>query len=121
MNRLIKRKQYIEFHSMNELPVAATDLNGNKEPFSVSVLAYDSELDCWTIAWYNFDTKNWMDHSEDSLKFKLWCYMPNPTNFIAYNHFKLPQVKNAGYTEGITTDVVRMKIKDLVQSFNQRS
>lgn len=104
MKTITGRTQIVQFHSMDEIPRVAKDLKGNEEQFSESVLAYDKELDVWTIAWYNFDTKDWMDHSEDSLKFCLWCYMPVPNNFIAKNNGNLPEVKNAGYVEGITND-----------------
>ena len=99
MNRIVGRQQFVQFHSMDEIPNVAKDLKGIEQPFSVSVLAYDKELDVWTIAWYNFDMKNWMDHSGKSLKFCMWCKMPNPNNFIAKNWNKLSIVKNSGYVE----------------------
>ena len=111
MKRIIGRQQFVQFHSMDEIPDVAKDLKGIEQPFSVSVLAYDKELDVWTIAWYNFDSKDWMDQSEDSLKFCLWCYMPVPNNFIAKNNGNLTEVKNAGYVEGITTSEIKNLIK----------
>ena len=105
MNYFESRYSVVELHSMDELPDIAKDNNGNEEPFSVSVLAYDAEFDVWTIAWYNYDTKDWMDHSDDSLEFSLWCYLPPLNNFITLNP-DLPKVKNAGYVESVD------KIKD---------
>ena len=100
MNYLKNRYSIVEFHSMDEIPDIATDNNGNEEPFSVSVLAYDAELGVWTIAWYNYDTEDWMDHSDDSLEFSLWCYLPPLNNFIESNP-DLPKVRNAGYVESM--------------------
>lgn len=99
MKNITGRQQFVYFQSMDEIPQRAKDLAGNLEDFSISVLAYDIELEVWTIAWYNFDMKDWQDHSGDSLKFSLWCNMPNPNNFIAKNWNKLSVVKNSGYVE----------------------
>ena len=98
MNYLKNRYSIVEFRSMDELPDIATDNNGDEEPFSVSVLAYDAEFGVWTIAWYNYDTEDWMDHSDDSLEFSLWCYLPPLNNFIESNP-DLLKVRNAGYVE----------------------
>ena len=100
MNYLKNRYSIVEFRSMDELPEIATDNNRNEEPFSVSVLAYDAEFGVWTIAWYNYDTEDWMDHSDDSLEFSFWCYLPPLNNFIASNP-DLPKVKNTGYVESV--------------------
>ena len=100
MDYLKNRYSIVEFRSMDELPDIATDNNGDEEPFSVSVLAYDAEFDVWTIAWYNYDTKDWMDHSDDSLEFSFWCYLPPLNNFIESNP-DLPKVRNAGYVESV--------------------
>lgn len=100
MNYLKNRYSIVEFRSMDELPDIATDNNGDEEPFSVSVLAYDAEFGVWTIAWYNYDTKDWMDHSDDSLEFSFWCYLPPLNNFIESNP-DLPKVRNAGYVESV--------------------
>ena len=105
MNYLKNCYSIVEFRSMDELPDIATDNNGDEEPFSVSVLAYDAEFGVWTIAWYNYDTKDWMDHSDDSLEFSFWCYLPPLNNFIESNP-DLPKVRNAGYVESVD------KIKD---------
>lgn len=99
MRNITGRQQFVYFQSMDEIPERAKDLAGNLEDFSISVLAYDKEIDVWTIAWYNFDMKNWMDHSGDSLELCMWCKMPNPNNFIAKNWNKLSVVKNSGYVE----------------------
>ena len=98
MNYFKNRYSIVEFRSMDELPDIATDNNGDEEPFSVSVLAYDAEFGVWTIAWYNYDTEDWMDHSDDSLEFSLWCYLPPLNNFIESNP-DLLKVRNAGYVE----------------------
>lgn len=100
MNYLKNCYSIVEFRSMDELPDIATDNNGDEEPFSVSVLAYDAEFGVWTIAWYNYDTKDWMDHSNDSLEFSFWCYLPPLNNFIESNP-DLPKVRNAGYVESV--------------------
>lgn len=100
MNYLKNCYSIVEFRSMDELPDIATDNNGDEEPFSVSVLAYDAEFVVWTIAWYNYDTKDWMDHSNDSLEFSFWCYLPPLNNFIESNP-DLLKVKNAGYVESV--------------------
>ena len=100
MNYLKNCYSIVEFRSMDELPEIATDNNRNEEPFSVSVLAYDAEFGVWTIAWYNYDTKDWMDHSDDSLEFSFWCYLPPLNNFIESNP-DLPKVRNAGYVESV--------------------
>lgn len=100
MDYLKNRYSIVEFRSMDEIPDIATDNNGNEEPFSVSVLAYDAEFSVWTIAWYNYDTEDWMDHSDDSLKFSFWCYLPPLNNFIESNP-DLPKVRNAGYIESV--------------------
>ena len=100
MNRIVGRQQFVQFHSMDEIPNIAKDLKGIEEQFSVSVLAYDKELDVWTIAWYNYDTEDWMDHSDDSLEFSFWCYLPPLNNFIESNP-DLPKVRNAGYVESV--------------------
>ena len=100
MDYLKNRYSIVEFRSMDELPDIATDNNGDEEPFSVSVLAYDAEFGVWTIAWYNYDTKDWMDHSDDSLEFSFWCYLPPLNNFIESNP-DLPKVRNAGYVESV--------------------
>lgn len=100
MNYLKNCYSIVEFRSMDELPDIATDNNGDEEPFSVSVLAYDAEFGVWTIAWYNYDTKDWMDHSDDSLEFSFWCYLPPLNNFIESNP-DLPKVRNAGYVESV--------------------
>ena len=100
MNYLKNCYSIVEFRSMDELPDIATDNNGDEEPFSVSVLAYDAEFCVWTIAWYNYDTEDWMDHSDDSLEFSFWCYLPPLNNFIESNP-DLPKVRNAGYVESV--------------------
>ena len=100
MDYLKNRYSIVEFRSMDELPDIATDNNGDEEPFSVSVLAYDAEFGVWSITWYNYDTEDWMDHSDDSLEFSLWCYLPPLNNFIESNP-DLPKVKNAGYVESV--------------------
>ena len=100
MNYLKNCYSIVEFRSMDELPDIATDNNGDEEPFSVSVLAYDAEFGVWTIAWYNYDTKDWMDHSNDSLEFSFWCYLPPLNNFIESNP-DLPKVRNAGYVDSV--------------------
>ena len=105
MDYLKNRYSIVEFRSMDELPDIATDNNGDEEPFSVSVLAYDAEFCVWTIAWYNYDTEDWMDHSDDSLEFSFWCYLPPLNNFIESNP-DLPKVRKAGYVESVD------KIKD---------
>jgi hypothetical protein len=118
MKGIIGRQQFVQFHSMDEIPDVAKDLKGNKEPFSISVLAYDKELDLWTIAWYNFDTKSWMDHSEDSLKFCLWCNFPVPNNFLAKNHNKLVEVKNSGYIDGLTNSDINNLLNN-IETYNK--
>lgn len=97
MSKIIFRRSLVYFQPMNELPEKAKDLSGNEEDISISVLAYDIELDVWTIAWYNYDTENWQDHSGDSLKFSLWCKFPYPNQFIERNKNNLIEVKNVGY------------------------
>ena len=57
MNRIVGRQQFVYFQSMDEIPERAKNLADNLEDISISVLAYDKELDVWTIAWYNFDIK----------------------------------------------------------------
>ena len=100
MRNITGRQQFVYFQSMDEIPECAKDLAGNLEDISISVLAYDKELDVWTIAWYNYDTEDWMDHSDDSLKFSFWCYLPPLNNFIESNP-DLPKVRNAGYVESV--------------------
>ena len=114
MNRIVGRQQFVQFHSMDEIPNIAKDLKGIEEQFSVSVLAYDKELDVWTIAWYNYDTEDWMDHSDDSLEFSFWCYLPPLNNFIESNP-DLLKVKNAGYVESMN----EIKVEHLVDQLRK--
>ena len=114
MNYLKNRYSIVEFRSMDELPDIATDNNGDEEPFSVSVLAYDAEFGVWTIAWCNYDTKDWMDHSDDSLEFSFWCYLPPLNNFIESNP-DLPKVRNAGYVEYMN----EIKVEHLVDQLRK--
>ena len=114
MNYLKNRYSIVEFHSMDEIPDIATDNNGDEEPFSVPVLAYDAGFGVWTIAWYNYDTEDWMDHSDDSLEFSFWCYLPPLNNFIESNP-DLPKVKNAGYVENIDNNSIINQIKKYIK------
>ena len=114
MNHLKNRYSIVEFRSMDELPDIATDNNRNEEPFSVPVLAYDAGFDVWTIAWYNYDTEDWMDHSDDSLEFSFWCYLPPLNNFIESNP-DLPKVRNAGYVESMN----EIKVEHLVDQLRK--
>ena len=77
-------------------------------------MAYDAGLNVWTIAWYNYDTKDWMDHSDDSLEFSFWCYLPPLNNFIESNP-DLPKVKNAGYVENIDNNSIIKQIKKYIK------
>lgn len=120
MNYLKNRYSIVEFHSMDELPDIATDNNRNEEPFSVPVLAYDAGLDVWTIAWYNYDTEDWMDHSDDSLEFSFWCYLPHLNNFIECNP-DLPKVRNAGYVESMNEIKVEHLVDQLRKYFYKAS
>lgn len=120
MNYLKNCYSIVEFRSMDELPDIATDNNGDEEPFSVSVLAYDAEFGVWTIAWYNYDTKDWMDHSDDSLEFSFWCYLPPLNNFIESNP-DLPKVRNAGYVESMNEIKVEHLVDQLRKYFYKTS
>ena len=114
MKNITGRQQFVYFQSMDEIPERAKDLAGNLEDISISVLAYDKELDVRTIAWYNYDTKDWMDHSDDSLEFSFWCYLPPLNNFIASNP-DLLKVKNAGYVDGIDNNSIINQIKKYIK------
>ena len=120
MNYLKNCYSIVEFRSMDELPDIATDNNGDEEPFSVSVLAYDAEFDVWTIAWYNYDTEDWMDHSDDSLEFSFWCYLPPLNNFIESNP-DLLKVKNAGFVESMNEIKVEHLVDQLRKYFYKAS
>lgn len=87
----------MDFHTMQEVPRQATDLKGNLEEFSETVLIYDKGLELWTLGWYNYDTKDWNHHMEESMKFDCWCYPPDPAEFISKN--VLESVKCSGYRD----------------------
>lgn len=87
----------MDFKTMQEVPNQATDLKGNLEEFSETVLIYDDRLDLWTLGWYNYDTKDWNHHMEESMEFVCWCYPPNPAEFISKN--VLESVKCSGYRD----------------------
>ncbi len=88
-------KEYI-FYPMQMIPNQATDLEGNKENFSVSVLVFDMSDNIFCeIGYYNFDTKTWNHFGENSMKLICWCYLPDPREFIKNN--KLEYVLHDGY------------------------
>jgi len=71
------------FYKMQDLPKVATDLKGNKEPFSVPVLVFDKDTPTFcNIGHYNFDTETWNHFGEDSMLLICWCYIPDPTDFV---------------------------------------
>ena len=84
---------------MDRYPVRAKDLKGNDEQFSVTVNVYDHELGLYALGWYNFDTKKWSIHGDESVKMKCWCYIPDMSLFVRKYNWRLPAIKNDGYQE----------------------
>jgi len=86
------------FHKMQELPARATDLKGNIEEFSVSVLVYDKDEPTWCEkGYYNFDFETWSHFGDASMKLICWSDIPDATDFVESNNLEF--VLHDGYID----------------------